>query len=628
MESSSSNSSQHYLTLLATVSELRADLERTVSKIHSLEEQNRGLQESYQTVKDELVDTRKKFNEANQNYLTTVAEKLEAEKQSETFMDKIKQQLAEKTREFEQLRDKFVPQDIDYIRIKVQEELEVPHRLRIQALETDLEKTKESYYLIRRELERCKSEFESYSLNQKRIFSAKCEEYEAVVQSLGERLYEQKTKDYSSDKDDTIRTQRTRLNEVEQLYNMTKSQLQLCQRDRNEALHGLEQSRVRHEDVVNQLKLKASTCEAERSAYDQRSQLLLSEVDQLEAQLRALRKNNDDLSVTIRELRSELVEKSQSIALMKEEFEHKHAEIQSAQESSYRSTHDTIEGLNSRLRDREAQIRKLQRDLSEVQLSSERLNAEFRNNYSTQLIEYRQKLEKAEMLLSEARAGWKDVETRSALEQGNRQAELDFLTSELTTLKREKELLHSRIIILEQNSESQRKKTTLTIQDAKKNLQAVTTALATERTRAVKLEKECSISERRIIELEAEIKSLRSTEDVLRKQHELQWQELQAEVQQRYEDLGKAYREKLQRLRSRLKATVMKERQRGDLYRDKALEAHRRGRALSGAVAAAVGDYPTLLADLENVNIGGLASGPRFSNTISGSGGGGVEEQR
>ena len=44
----SSNSSNHYANLLSTVSELRSDLERTVIKMNTLDEQNQSLQANYQ----------------------------------------------------------------------------------------------------------------------------------------------------------------------------------------------------------------------------------------------------------------------------------------------------------------------------------------------------------------------------------------------------------------------------------------------------------------------------------------------------------------------------------------------------------------------------------------------------
>ena len=130
--SSSNNSSQHYSVLLNTVSDLRKDLEKTVTKIQLLEEQNSTLTNNYHTVKDELIQTRLKYNTAKENYLGSVAEKFEAERQHELFADKLKIQLNEKTKEFELIRDKLVPHDIDQLRIKIQEELEIQHQTELK----------------------------------------------------------------------------------------------------------------------------------------------------------------------------------------------------------------------------------------------------------------------------------------------------------------------------------------------------------------------------------------------------------------------------------------------------------------------------------------------------------------
>lgn len=115
----SSISSHHYAALLQTITDLRADLEKTTARIRSLEDQNETLAESYNTVKEELLETRKKYNEAREGYLNSVTEKFESERQHEIFMEKLKMQLLERTREFEQIKEKLVPHDIDQLRIQV-----------------------------------------------------------------------------------------------------------------------------------------------------------------------------------------------------------------------------------------------------------------------------------------------------------------------------------------------------------------------------------------------------------------------------------------------------------------------------------------------------------------------------
>lgn len=176
--SSSSSSSSQHAVLLSTVLELRGDMEKAMIKMAKMDEQNQALTANYQLLKDELVDTRRKYNEARENYLSTVEEKVEMERANEAFMDKIKIQLTEKTKEFESLRDKFAPQDIDFIRIKVQEELEIPHRQKLQAMDKEVQKYKDEYFALRRELEKCKAEYEAYSQNQQREVSSIRDEHQ------------------------------------------------------------------------------------------------------------------------------------------------------------------------------------------------------------------------------------------------------------------------------------------------------------------------------------------------------------------------------------------------------------------------------------------------------------------
>ena len=185
--SSHSNSTQH-AALLATVMELKGDLERTMSKMSVMDQQNRSLTHNYNIVKDELIETRKKYNECRENYLNTVNERVEEEGKTEAFLDNLKTQLTEKTKEFETLRDKFAPQDIDFIRIKVQEELEIPHKQRLTAMEAEVQKHKENYFSLRRELEASKAEYETYSQNQQREVQAIRDENDSVVCILREQM--------------------------------------------------------------------------------------------------------------------------------------------------------------------------------------------------------------------------------------------------------------------------------------------------------------------------------------------------------------------------------------------------------------------------------------------------------
>jgi regulator of replication initiation timing len=99
-QSSSRSGNDYSSTLIGTVSELRMELQRTMAEIQSVKDQNRSLITNNQAIRDELLDTRKNYSEAYENYMATVTEKLDAERQNEAFMDRLKKQLLEKTKEF------------------------------------------------------------------------------------------------------------------------------------------------------------------------------------------------------------------------------------------------------------------------------------------------------------------------------------------------------------------------------------------------------------------------------------------------------------------------------------------------------------------------------------------------
>ena len=61
--------------------------------------------------------------------------KIEGDRATELLVSKWKVQLDERTKELEELQSKLVPQDLDMLRIQVQEELELPHAQKVQDLE-------------------------------------------------------------------------------------------------------------------------------------------------------------------------------------------------------------------------------------------------------------------------------------------------------------------------------------------------------------------------------------------------------------------------------------------------------------------------------------------------------------
>lgn len=576
----SSNSSNHYANLLTTVSQLRSDLERTVVKMNTLDEQNQSLQGSYQRVKEELIETRKKYNEARENYMSTAAEKLDAQRKSETFIENIKYQLSEKTKEFEQHRDKYTPQDIEYIRIQVQEEIEVTHKQKVQFLENEIEKQKEQFFTSRRELERNKMEFETVSQNQKREMVSQRDDLEATIHSLRRQVSDLQLKEYQPEKDDQLRAQRVRSHELEVLLKAVQDELSELRKERDTSLHNAEVARSRHEESYLELRGKLTLCDADKQALESRLASSQNSLISAEAQLRSKRQNADDVERQLRQTKNLLEERELTNKSLLQSASDDLEKLQTSFDVDREEMKQTIELLESRLIEREEATRRCQRDMAEVQLRAEGMVAEQRKTYHNQLLEARQRIDTLELSALEAIEAKKlhDSQHNQALDQY--QTETSGLRSDVTRLQREKEILHGQLRSLEQKFASEKQRGV----ESKRISEEIQRTL---KIRMKTMEAERNAVTKKLMKSHHTVDDLQLTMEKLKASHEKHIEAIQREDEQRYEDLGKTYRSKLEDMKSKVKKAVHRERKRGDNYKDHALVAQRREKALTGAALAA-----------------------------------------
>jgi hypothetical protein len=163
-----------YATLLNTVESLQADLQQTITTCHSLREQNAILQVA--SNRSELVEQAKA--------------KIESDRATEALVAKWKVQLDSRTRELEDVQKKLVPQDLDMLRIQIQEELEVPHQQKISDLEAEARSFQQMFFNVRRELERSKTEFASYTEHQEAARASDRATHDAEHRGLRRRVVE------------------------------------------------------------------------------------------------------------------------------------------------------------------------------------------------------------------------------------------------------------------------------------------------------------------------------------------------------------------------------------------------------------------------------------------------------
>jgi len=388
---SSSSSSQHYSVLLQTVSELRTDLEKTVTKIKSLEEQNQTLSGNYQVVKDELIQTRFKYNETKENYLNAVAEKFEAERQHEAFMDRLKSQLTEKTKEFELIRDKLIPHDIDQLRIKVQEELEIQHKGQLQALEYQLEQDRATFFSTKREYERLKVENETVIqlLHQKNQYLQT--EHEEVESDLRERIVKLREQELAPVRDEKSRAQKSQAIELAHMIELLREESKAIKTERDEAVYALEQSKSAHEEAVTHLKSRLALAEAERSGAEEQKSHFLVESERKDGLLRSARLSIEDLTARLEQALKQVGEADRVLATLRDDHTKHIDTLHSAHESERGDLQERVDSLTERLAEREDTLRRVQREASEGATRSETLVADLRRAHQLELQETRRK---------------------------------------------------------------------------------------------------------------------------------------------------------------------------------------------------------------------------------------------
>lgn len=360
-------------------------------KIKSLEDQNQTLTTNYQVVKDELVQTRFKYNEAKEGYLNSVAEKFEAERQHEAFMERLKAQLIEKTKEFELIRDKLIPHDIDQLRIKVQEELEIQHKGQLQAVEYQLEEERGKLFASKREYERIKVQYEVLIQHQQQEIQSLRGDHEEVENDLRERIAKLKEQEFAPHKDEKAKVSRAQLAELQHLVELLREESKAAKAERDEAVYALEQCKSCHEEAVIHLKARLALAESDRSSMEEQKSHLSMENERKDGVIRSSRQTIDDLTSRLELALKQVGEAEKQLNITREEHG-KYVDILQASAETERADHqERVESLSERLAEREEALRRALRDGAEGAARSEGVVLDLRRTHQLELQEARRR---------------------------------------------------------------------------------------------------------------------------------------------------------------------------------------------------------------------------------------------
>jgi coiled-coil domain-containing protein 41 len=585
MESSqnSSISSHHYAALLQTVSEMRSDLEKTTLKIMSLESQNEQLQNNFFATKEELLDTRKKYNEARESYLSAVGEKFEAEQEHDAVIERLKGQLQEKTKEFEKIRDDLIPHDIDQLRIKVQEELEIRHKQELKAMEAELEIQREKNFGTRRELERTRAEYNSLIQNQQNEINSLRVEKDELIEAVRLEALKHRQVDAPYGKDERLRTQTAKLSEQAHLIELLRDEIKAVRAEKKEATANTDQMRAKLEHSQTLLKAKIVSIEAENTGLQQKLSILEAECDKKESQIRSQRLSSDDLANRMDDARKELEDAERSWQLARNDLTRQYDSLQDASEREHREFVDQVEALRSTIDDREEALRRVQREASEMQLRAESAEREIRRAHLVQMQEMRRKCTSSELELADALQSARSAQDQMLAQQEQAAGEKDSLALEVSRLKREKEILYGKLRDGEASLDAQRKRSLSEQQELVGKASGAEKKWRDAQTHAAQLDNKLQVLNAKVSELERDRKRERDNYDQLEHRYSqmlLQVEAMKTNFHQQLQSVAPSVKERMEALQRQMKSALMKERKRSDGYKAKALEAHYRIKAL------------------------------------------------
>lgn len=572
--SSSSGTSQHQ-ALLRTVMELKTDLEMAMNKMLIMDEQNGSLTRNYSQLKEELIDTRRKYNECRENYLSTVADKLADEEKREEFNEKLKIQLSEKTKEFEALRDKFAPQDIDYIRIKVQEELEIPHRQRLHAMEEEVARHKENYFVMKRELESAKAAYEAYSNNQSRDVAAIREEHESVATILREQIARLQESDAVSEKDDIIRAKNNKLHELTLALELSQKDARSLQEERDRYSTLLTEYKATTLEEMEKLKNRVVMATAAKDGAEKRLSHMLQEIDKKEAAVRVFEQSAEDSQRSAEIARRALASVEGQLLALRTEHSKELEDITISNSSERAHLLELADRTQDKLRDREEALRKAMRDISGIQSRAEASESSLRRAHAASSSALKKRLGGLEIELADCTARYHSLQADHSRAFEETEATISAQKADSARLKREKEILHDKVRELEHQVDTERRKNTGLRRDLVARKESAEADMSEEKARLNAAEEELSPLRTKLIEVTAKCSMLEGKY----REASAANAALQEDAKSKLTTLQAAYKDRLDSLKSKLKVNVIKERKRGDAYKEKALEAHSRNKA-------------------------------------------------
>jgi len=464
-------------------------------------------------------------------------------------------------------------QELDFIRIKIAQELEVPHTQRIQALQAQLEEQRETCFSSKRELECCKAELEATKRNHEMEVSCLKEVYEGAVNELKEECNRLQDMEYSPDKENLILRYNSKKDELSHQIQLLKEEIISVSREKDEAVYALEACKSQREEVIAHLKVRTIGAETEKFALEQRMAILSGDCERKDSQLRILKASVEDLTSQVELSHQRNSDIEARFKTLDEDRVKEMDDNKRRYETEIQDLENEIELLTSRLHDREELVTRAQREASEMQVRAESVEGELRKSHQMHVNELKKRLASLEIELADEQTARRKLEADKIMRFQQDRTEHEILKSEVTVLKREKEVLHEKLIEADRIFEAENRKSSTGKREAAAKISLL------EQSQYV-LKSTIKELELKMAELSTQLEDAGKAKD----HHEALVDALQREFANRATNMERAHKKKIEDISKKHQAALLKEGKRAEAYKEKCLEAHRRGKVLADAI--------------------------------------------
>ncbi|CAM9723282.1 unnamed protein product, partial [Ascophyllum nodosum] len=604
-----------YEKLLSTVGNLQADLQRTVGVCQSLGAQNDKLKSHYEAVRTELIQLREKHNTTRKQLLEAVEGRVEADQRTETLANKWKVQLEARTRELESLQAKLVPQDLDMLRAKVQEELEVPHQRRVALLEAEAEKHRQMFCKARREHERCRAEYEQYTIDQAREMETLHHQHRAESQALKTRIQRLEESLADATRNEEGRILRRKLEEAE----ATKAQLHA---EVSVVRSRKEEAEVERHRLVLAQQNEAAGAHAQICALEADKQALQRRCTDVEESANRSRRQAEDARDRLQDVLEEVSKLKEACAgkdniALEARAEAKYASERLAAEWGREKAElkATNEVLTKRLALAERRFREVSEQLANRVRSAQNLEERARRETDKEVSTLREKCARLEAEMESVRLEGGKVTSAAQRELQRLRGEVERAQSEACRILREKEAMRERVAALQSATDRAVEAGEATARgrdEAKLEVAAAVQRAQQDRDKLAEAEGEIEGLRTRLQMTEEEIAALVADADQVRETHVRALKDIKRAARRDRESHVARVRSELESLRRRASRSVRKERKRSRAYKQQAIEAHRRGLRARQVLQARVAAMAVTTASTPPVGrgaVGGIARG-------------------